>query len=189
MIRWALITSMTMFFLMGCDLFSTRNAQAPMETSNLCGPATSSDQVTVVMGCDLEFHMPEDYLTLFDMQNYGFTPDGAALGNYQDLLPWGYTQEASFIRRLFSDQVVPQDSIVRVQFEEEQSIEWADSARYLETYMLHVGHILEGIPRDVSGRAEFIFERKIDGTWAIRSWQDEAIGDDPTWSDIKALIR
>jgi hypothetical protein len=141
------------------------------------------------MGCDLEFHLAEDYLSLFDPQAYDFVPDGAALSSYQDLLPWGYTQEASFIRRLFSDQVVPTDSVVRVQFEEEQSIEWADSARYLETYTLHVGHILEGIPRDASGRAEFIFERKIDGTWAIRWWRDEAMADDPTWSDIKALIR
>jgi len=189
MIRWMLATLLVMFLVAGCDLFTTRHAQAPLETSDLCGPATSSDRVLDVLDCTLEFHMPEDYLANFDRQNYSFVPDGAALSNHNDLLPWGYDQEASHIRRLLSDQVVPMDSMVRAQFQEEESIEWADSARYLETYTFHVGHVLEGIPREVSGRAEFIFARSIDGTWRIRWWRDEAVGDQATWSDIKALIR
>jgi len=189
MIRWLSTLVLLTLLVAGCDLFSTRRAQAPLETSDLCGPAISSDRVLDVLDCTLQFHLPEDYLAIFDGQDYSFVPDGAALSNHQDLLPWGYDQEAAHIRRLLSGQVVPIDSAVQAQFQVEESIEWADSARYLEAYTLHLGHVLEGIPRDVSGRAEFIFARNLDGTWRIRWWRDEAVGDQATWSDIKALIR
>jgi hypothetical protein len=175
--------------LVGCDLFTTREAEAPQQNTDLCLPATSSDQVTSVLGCALQFHLPENYLEYFQEEEYQFIPDGAALNNYPDLVPWGYDEEAAHIRRLFSEQVVPSDSMVSVQFDEEDALEWGDSARYIEIYDLHVGHILEGVPDQVHGRAEFVVERTISGTWVIRRWRDEAVGDEATWSDIKALIR
>jgi hypothetical protein len=178
-----------MVVLAGCDLFTTRDAEEPESTSDLCGPATSSDYVTSVIECALQFHLPEEYLAVFDAEGYQYTPDGAALGNYSDLLPWEFNQEANHIRRLFSEQVVPLDSVVWVEFESEESVELGDSARYLEAYTLYIGHVLEGVPRQVSGRMELTVVRTIDGTWIVRRWRDEAVGNEATWSDIRALIR
>jgi hypothetical protein len=183
------IIPFVLFILAGCDLFSTREAEAPQQNTDLCLPATSSDQVTSALECALEFHLPESYLGNFQADSFQFIPDGAALNNYPDLVPWGYDEEATHIRRLFSAQVVPSDSAVSVQFQEEEALQWGDSARYLETYTLHVGHVLSGVPNQVHGRAEFTVERTISGTWVIQRWRDEAVGEEPTWSDIKALIR
>ena len=174
---------------LGCDLFTTREAEAPQETTDLCLPATSSDQVTSALGCVLQFHLSENYLEYFQADDYEFMPDGAALNNYPELIPWGYQEEATHIRRMFSAQVVPADSVVWVQFEEEEALEWGDSARYIEIYDFHIGHILSGVPNQVHGRVEFVLERTVSGTWVIRRWRDEAVGDEATWSDIKALIR
>ena len=189
MCRWMAIICLLGFGVAGCDLFSTRDAEEPGDTTDLCGPAVSSDQVMSVLDCAFQFHLPENYLELFSAEDYEFIPDGAALSNHQDLLPWGYEEEAAHIRRLFSAQVVPPDSLVWVVFEEEDVLEWGDSASYLENYTLHVGHILEGVPRDAIGRVELTVDRTIDGTWVIRKWRDEAIGLEATWSEIRALIR
>ena len=175
--------------LAGCDLFSTREAEEPETTTDLCGPATLSDHVTSVIECALQFHLPEEYLAIFDAQGYQFVPDGAALGNYNDLLPWGIDQETDHIQRLFSEQVVPLDSVVWVEFEPEESVELGDSARYVEAYTLYIGHVLEGVPRQVSGRMELTVVRTIDGTWVIRRWRDDAVGNEATWSDIRELNR
>jgi hypothetical protein len=189
MLRWSIVVISVLCLLMGCDLLSTREAEEPELTTDLCEPATSPDQVTDVLGCALQFHLPEDYLETFDQEAYDFTPDGAALSNHQDLIPWGYQEEETHIRRLLSEQVVPADSMVWVEFTEEEAVEWGDSARYLENYLLYIGHILEGVPRQVQGRAELTLGRTNYGTWVIQRWRDEAIGEVATWSDIRALIR
>jgi len=130
-----------------------------------------------------------DYLRSIHSDTFAFIPDAVALSNYPELEGWGVAEETRHITQLLSGGVLPADSILAVIFENLEQTELSDSAYLREKYTLLAGVTVPGVAHQMAGTAEFYLKMGPEGYWVIERWVDRRTEGQPTWSDLKALVR
>ncbi|MBM3324878.1 MAG: hypothetical protein FJY66_04345 [Calditrichaeota bacterium] len=185
--HWLIIG--TAFLLAGCDLFTTREAETPdMGQSSWDIPRVPRD-VLRNMTLALAERNAVDYLRSIRSDTFVFVPDAVTLSNHPELADWGLDEETRHITQLLSGGVLPRDSVLAVVFEELERTELSDSAFLRESYTLLAGVTVPGVAHQMVGIAEFYLKIGQDGYWVIEQWVDNRIEGQPTWSELKTVVR
>ena len=188
-IRWFVLTAAIVFLFSGCDLFSTRDAEAPdTGRSSWDIPRVPRDVLRNIT-LALAERNDVDYLRSISSDHFSFIADAVTLSNYPELAGWSLAEETRHITQLLSGGVLPSDSILSVVFENIEQTEWPDSAFLQEKYTLLAGVTVPGVAHQMSGTAEFLLGVESEGYWVIRRWVDRRTEGEATWSDLKAQVR
>jgi len=173
----------------GCDLFSTRDAEAPDSGRNTWVTPREPADVLDNMRAAISERDAVNYLRSFESSLFQFEADPVALSRDPSLADWGYDDESQHISRLFSEGTLPRDSILALFFAAPDVTLLGDSAVIHTGYELTAGVALAGVPHHVAGTADFRLRVGGEGYWQIHYWRDTRTEDEATWSDFKSLVR
>jgi len=185
--RLLMITVVLM--LGGCDLFSTRNPEAPNAGLSAWAIPRIPEDVLTNLRESLAGRNAANYLLSFDADVFAFEADPEALQQNSSLADWDYQDESDHINRLFSEGTLPRDSSVAVVFLSIQPTTLGDSAEVIADYSLRAEIALSGAPGPMSGRAHFFMRIGEAGYWTIYDWRDQRTVEQSTWSDLKSLVQ
>ncbi|MBU1651719.1 hypothetical protein KKA00_05840 [bacterium] len=175
----------------GCDLFSTRSTEPPLDSGTPWIPPTQRDQLFANMTIAFIELNSDHYLRSF------FGPDDQAglflfvpnpnTANWPVFETWGYEQEKTTIEYLFT--LISPDNPGFLMFNDagdEVVYGDEDSVWVTKTYSLTVS-LTEpnlNIPEAVEGTADFYLAKTDVGYWAIYRWED--LEGSPSWTELKA---
>lgn|GEM_PF-2070435 len=172
-----------------CELFSTRDPEAPTGSQTGEDIALIPEQVFSIFKTSLTLRDPDLYLNVISSE-FSYAATVAAYPGSDDFFDsWTFNMEDNFIRSLLSATLLPPDSTVALEFTQllEPSL-WADSAKYVESYLLEVHTTRETLPHTYEGIMEVVLKQESDGGWRILSWLDDAGGPTPTFSQLRAQL-
>ncbi len=174
--------------LAGCDLFSTRDAEAPDTNRHQWEVPVEARDVLRNMADALSQHDAVNYLRSFSPDSFAFEADAVALSLYPSLQDWDYSAESQMASQLFSSGVLPADSVLAVVFSDVVEDPAADSTLVRAAYNLAAHVAVSGVPREPAGTAEFVMRKGRDSYWQIYRWRDLRAGEQPSWSEFKSLV-
>ena len=101
---------------------------------------------------------------------------------------WTRDDERAYFSQLRA--FLPDDSLHFLSLVPVQFTQYADSALFVQNYTLTVRHTQQrqGVPGQVAGQARFWMGMDQFGDWSIYRWEDRSLGDQPTWSVLKAIF-
>lgn len=179
-----------LLLLAGCDLFSTRTVEPPIDPRSNFTPPTSYDIVIQ----NLQFAIAEknlnNYMNCFVDTSYApatflFNADIESLIQYPSLNNWDINKERTYYTNLLSLTEIAQTSTLFLS--NEQVFNSLDSAVYDSDYLLVFNHSRETVAKQVKGKLRFIIVPNANNFWAIQEWYDfKNNSEDTTWSVLKA---
>lgn len=187
--RWKLLIVGIALFTSGCDLFTTREAETPNTGQSSWDIPLVPRDVLRNLTLALAERNSVDYLRSFHADTFSFVADAVALSNHPELGEWGFQEETHHITQLLSGGVLPGDSLLAVIFEPLEKTEFPDSAYLREKYTLLAGVTTPGAAHEMAGTAEFYLKKGAESYWVIQRWVDSRTEGQPTWSDLKAVVR
>ena len=185
-----MLTATVVFLLSGCDLFSTRDAEDPdAGRSSWSLPLEPPDVMRNISYAYADLNS-FDYMLSISSDSFSFIADAIALSNHPELDGWSRTQENDHIKHLFEGDVLSQDSVLSVIFEDSVRIGLSnpDSESWQAKYTI-TGVTATGVAHQMSGTVVFHLVIESEGYWVIRRWEDRRTEGEATWSDLKALVR
>lgn len=173
--------------------FSTRESETPEAGGISFIPPRTPDVVLINLKNAILEQNLENYLRCLGdstklSQGYKYMADaGVASENSGIFERWDKENEKRYFSQLRA--LLPADSLHILNLQPVQSTIFADSALYVESYTLTVRHTQQDkdIPAVVKGQARYFMGVDTFGDWAIYRWEDQALGDSPTWSLLKAV--
>lgn len=173
-----------LIFFQGCDLFSTRDPEAPTEGSSEFKPPVTADIVLENFKSAIIEHNVNNYLRCFIDTNasprrFSFS----ASADFQGLFSgWGMEEE----KRYFENLGEPEPEMPVLEFFDliEQN-KTAVSSEYTMTYVLYYPHLQAGVARQVRGYMHVYLTLDTQQLWAIYEWNDRKTVSDSTWSYLK----
>ncbi|MFQ5627135.1 MAG: hypothetical protein ACE5I1_00125 [bacterium] len=173
--------------------FTTREPEAPKEGSLSFIPPRTPEVVFINLRNAILEQNLENYLRCLGdstklSQGFRYIADaGVASENPGVFARWTKENEKRYFSQLRA--LLPPDSLHILNLQVVQSTQFADSAIFVENYTLSVRHTQQekGIPAIVSGQARYFLGVDAFGDWAIYRWEDQAVGDAPTWSVLKSI--
>ena len=181
------------FFLVGCDIFTTREPELPNETRSNYVDATERQIVIQNLINAFADKNADDYLKSFSNLNFvnrqfQFIPSSTALITYQNIwVDWNLTSEVQSFNNMIN--TVPDESpvILTLSIEQNSFSVLGDSLRYSSNYSISLPQ------RNVEslifeGNVEFSMIRDSRSIWVIYFWKDNGVGDNPSWSDLKGSL-
>lgn len=171
----------------GCDLFRAREPEPPITGSGTWLQPDTPDRVVQNIQTAVSELNAQNYVRSMT-DDFSFQP--TVDSQTRDPLIWnGWTsaQEEAYFNRLqgsaeqFSGHTLQLLDLTQVILDDTHS-------SYDATYVLRVPHSRtdEGIPAEVQGRLVWTLEQGSDGLWRLQRWVDQALGTEPSWSDLKA---
>lgn len=186
------ITAHILFVLVlfcGCDLFRTRDAEAPDSGRSTWDIPRQPGDVLDNMSSALFERSGVNYLRSFDSRFYQYIADDIALSRDASLAGWNYTAESAHVTSLLSEGTLPRDSSLFIVFTSQDETLLGDSAMITSHYELTAGVAISGAPRRMAGSVEFSLGMGSEGYWQIRRLRDIRSGEASTWSDLRSLVR
>ena len=170
-----------------CDNpFATRDPESPSEERSTWLQPIFPERVIDNLKYSIQEASITNYMKCLTDSNklFRFIPDAFVMETNQGFFDyWDLTSEQNYISRMFT---ASQDSIRIATFTPETSIDYVDSVLINVDYELEVHHNLtESYPDFVEGKAEFWLKQQ-HSEWFISRWIDYGIGEQPSWSSIKA---
>ncbi len=184
-----LLTCLLLSFFTGCSLFAPRTPEAPVERTGTYLQPDTPQRVIENMQHAIRERQTQNYVRSFT-ETFYFEPDPLVRSREPSLWQqWGKTEEQAYFSRLVVS-AQPSASFSLQLFDAQEEYLQETRFRYQATYLLRVPHqrIDEGIPSEVQGYLLWVIERGPDGLWYLTHWVDQAQGDAPTWSELKAAF-
>jgi hypothetical protein len=172
----------------GCDLFQTREPQAPTQGSSNYVTPTTYDRVLQNLVSAVSDKNLNNYLNCFvdtTFRPYVFYAADDARRSYPDVMSqWNLDAEQRYFRNLKeATSGIPSLSIP----DKTPTFVSSDSVLYDLDYTLYFPHNRSGIPQIVRGNMHLSLAT--DGKrWAIYQWRDSKTTSDSTWSYLKAVF-
>jgi len=176
---------------LGCNIFETRDPEAPSQSSSNYIPPTEPSLVFSNMINAFRDMNSVNYLKSFadsstSGRSFGFDPTPQAKLKYGGVfLNWTKQSEQQYFENVRSK--IPGGSSASLAFDAltVQSLQ-SDSAQYEATYRLTVQHSVANIPREAQGRAQFFLLADRSRNWVVWRWIDIPTSTSTfTWSDFK----
>ena len=177
--------------LIGCNIFETRDPEAPSQSSSSFVPATEPSLVFSNMSNAFRDLNSLNYLKSFadsstSGRGFSFEPTPQAKVKYTGVfLLWNRQSEQQYFDNLRSK--IPTGSTAALVFQtlSVQSLQ-SDSAQYEATYTLTAPHSVAAVAKVASGKAQFFLLADRSRNWVIWRWVDLPTGVNvATWSDLK----
>lgn len=176
--------------LAGCDIFETRDAEKPNQSRSNYETATLPE--ILIQNLKNSFadkdavNYQNCFVSGFSDKEFQFIPSSTALSVYQNLwTTWNVDDEMQYFNALKSR--VPEGVPITVTLSEqpESFVSFGDSVKYTSAYSINIP---DQDPSVYEGNAEFSLIRDSRSVWVIYLWKDNAIGDSPSWSDLKGSV-
>jgi len=173
--------------LIGCELFTSRNAEQPNVPRSTFTPPVNPEDVISNLKNALNDKNVQNYIQcLIDSsnsnKNFQFIASGGTI--FQGSDNWTKKNEEQYFQNLIIK--IPGDqSIVLTLNKESLSAPQGDSIVYTAEYTLSVPHNDPKIPVFFQGDIKLVLCRNNQSTWAISTWQDIKNSNVSTWSDLK----
>lgn len=174
--------------MVGCGLFETRDPDPPVGSSPTGDLALSAEEAIVQLETAIALHDPTLYMAAIS-DSFAVTVTPAAFPDDPAFFDgWDATREDAFIRSLLAPALLPADSMASLVFTPLQNITFADSAVIRESYQLTIAPNDPDLPTLYEGLAEIVIRRESDGGWRVLRWHDEAGGEAPAISQLRAAL-
>ena len=180
----------------GCvNPFTTRETEQPKAgTTNFITPSIPEVVFSNLESAFGESNV-ENYIRSFvdttrSDKRFTFVPDqGVAATQPGTFSGWNLEDERRYLNRVF--QATPPDSGRSLIFTLMNRDEGTTTASFTQEYEFIVRHTRqsESIPVVFKGQSKFLLEVNDTGDWAIYKWEDFSNGQDPSWSELKALFQ
>ena len=187
----SLLIIATLLFLTSCDVFETRNAEAPDQSRSNYQPASEPEIVIQNLINAFADKNGDNYLKsfsegAFSNKIFTFLPSSSALSRFQNVWPnWNRDAELQYFNNMKTS--VPDELPVTLTFSNSSTSVFGDSLKYTAQYFLNVPQRTTD-PLIFEGNVEFNMERDSRSVWVIYLWKDNAIEDKPSWSDLKGSV-
>jgi len=166
--------------------FATREPEPPsQEQSTWIHPTLPSLVIDNLKYSIIEANTTNYIKCLIDSNSqYKFIPDAFVNANNPGFFDyWDLSSEQNYITKLFA---ATYDSARKVSFYAEPALDYQDSVQINVKYDLEIHHNLtESYAKVVEGQAELWLKER-NGEWFITRWIDYGIGENPSWSSLKA---
>lgn len=180
------------FFLFGCDLFNTRDPEAPDQNRANFQPPKEPSVVIENLKNSFSDKNTQNYIscfvdTLFTSKQFHFIPSSEAASNYGFLLQdWGLDDERQYFSSVIAK--VPKDFPITLTFTDESySSSSGDTITYTANYFLSVPHNSTE-PKNYSGNLQFNLVRDSKSDWSVYFWKDTRSSNLPSWSELKGIF-
>ncbi|UCH64566.1 MAG: hypothetical protein JSW63_08010 [Ignavibacterium sp.] len=179
--------------LVGCDIFTTRDPETPDQSRSSYVDAFERETVIQNLINAFADKNADDYLKSFSKleftnRPFQFVPSSTALARYLTIWNgWDISSEFQSFNNMIN--LVPDELPVVLDLSKEPnsfSI-LGDSLRYTSEYFISVPQG-SGDPLIFEGNVEFSMILDSRSIWVIYFWKDNAIGDKPSWSDLKGSL-
>ena len=183
-----LVFIMLLFSAVSCDIFETRDAEPPDQSRSNFQPATSPEILIQNLINSFSDKDVVNYQNTFitDLSNrvFIFVPSSTALSRFQNIWPtWNIDAEVQYFNNVKTS--VPDELPISLSLSlspESFSI-FGDSLKYNSEYFISVPQ-RNSDPLIFQGSLEFSMIN-ISTVWRVYFWKDNAIEDNPSWSDLK----
>lgn len=170
--------------LSACSVFSTREPEDPLEDSGTyIQPDTPEQVVENIQNAVLELNtlnyrrsMAEDFV---------FEPTATASARESVFLSWSRAQEEQYFSALVAAAALNTGHSLQLN---DQTLTLIQANEFVldATYVLLVNHRRTEVPTQVQGRLQWVLRQGSNGLWALTDWLDQELGNEPSWSDLKA---
>ncbi|MCH8941772.1 MAG: hypothetical protein IIA48_04945 [Bacteroidetes bacterium] len=181
-----------LFFLIGCDIFSTREAEPPNQSrSNYHTPVTSDLLIQNLINSLADKNLG-NYLLSFSDTNFTskvftYSASSSAISQFPALANnWGVRNEEQYFNSLISK--VQKDQPITLNLSNISSSPQGDSLFYTASYFINIPSISGDIQSNYQGELRFSLIRDSRATWAIYFWQDTKNSNLPSWSELKGRL-
>ncbi|MBK6915458.1 MAG: hypothetical protein IPH11_17980 [Ignavibacteriales bacterium] len=186
-------TTFKIFFVfpilfMGCDIFTTRDAEIPLLPRDSFQTAVTPEILIENFVNSLRDKNPDNYVVCFADSSFStipflFSPSSEALSQFPDLLnDWTVKNERQYFINI-ANKITADQPMTLVLDQVNQSLQ-GDSVFYEASYALNVPHT-DQFPVNYAGVLRFNIKRDSRAVYVISFWQDIKNGELPTWSELK----
>ena len=182
------ITISVLLSLTACDIFNTRDAEDPEESrSNYTIPSEPEILIQNLINSfsdkDADNYVKSFTDPAFSNKVFFFLPTSSALQTWSNLwIDWNVDAEFQYFQNLIT--AAPEDLPITLIFSGEDYNPLGDSLDYTAQYSINIPQ-LNTEPLIYEGNVKFSMVRDMRDTWAIYFWQDNAISESQSWSDMK----
>ena len=176
----------------GCELFTTRDAEPPDESRSNYEDAFERETVIQNLINAFSDKNTDDYIKCFSNLNFinkpfQFIPSSTALTRYTVWYDWNLSSEAQSFNNMKT--LVPDDFPVNLSLSSSANSfsAFGDSLIYTSEYFINVPQ-RNGDPLIFQGNVQFSMLRDSRSIWVIYFWKDNAFEDEPSWSDLKGSL-
>jgi hypothetical protein len=181
-----------LFSAVGCDIFETRDAEPPDQQRSNYVPATSPEiliQNLIDSFADKDVvNYKNTFVTGLSNRDFTFVPSSTALSRFQNLWPtWDIDAEVQYFNNMKTS--VPDELPVLLSglsLSPESFSIFGDSLKYNSEYFISVPQI-NSEPLIFQGNLELSMIN-VSTVWLVYFWKDNAIEDNPSWSDLKGSV-
>lgn len=178
--------------MVGCDILTTRDAEPPDDTKS--SYVDAFERKTVIQNLINAFSdkNKDDYLKSFSNLNFTnklfrFVPSSTALTRYIVWNDWNLSSEVQSFNNMKT--LVPDDFRINLSLSSSDNSfsVFGDSLKYSSEYFINVPQ-RDDNPLNFQGNVEFSMLRDSRSIWVIYFWKDNAVEDNPSWSDLKGSL-
>ena len=195
-LKFKAIQVLSLSILLNCYFcespFATREPEKPVSKQSSWVQPTSPNYVMAnLQNAILEKNISNYLRCLADTSNssksFRYTADPAVVNKSPGLFDnWNKENELIYLNQLML--YLPKDSSSVFTIISSREDTYQDSVILIQEYDLKVHFECQDqdCPREMEGQAEFRLVRTPEDLWYIHRWRDNATGDKPTWSSLKA---
>jgi len=195
--KWFIMTMLGMLLLAGCELFTPRDSEPPLDVLDPYAwiPPTSPEIVLQNLANAFPAHKLNYHLDVLGNSdetgvNFTFYPDQSVASSQPGVFEnWGYVEEETFITKLF--ETLNPEGLQRLEWEVEQLSPIDDRYEIIANYHLTLsyGKSETPLPAQLKGQATLTLVQNVDLLYEISIWQDFDNSDSlPCWSDLKKIL-
>lgn len=182
------IIILTLIFLSGCDLLSTREPEDPTSSRSNFVSATTPGILFQNLKDSFSEKIVENYLACFVDQSfleigYSFIPSSGTISQYTVLADWTLSDERQYFNNVKA--VSSQDIPITLELNNKVSNLSGESAIYQFEYALSIPTSDPTVPASYEGSVQFKINLDSRQIWVITEWQDISKENLPSWSELK----
>ena len=188
--------SLLLFTMTSCELFTTRNPEAPDKNKSTFIPPTSPSIVVSNFISSIIEKNSSNYISCLadttqnDKYPFNFRPTGDAATLYASIFQsWSLASERNYFNKLITATAI--DVKPELTFENSRfDILLPDSALFVADYNLKINHDIAYINKEFRGTMQLIIFPRNNGLWSIKNWTDLKFVNDsiPSWSFLKGQL-
>jgi len=195
--KWSTITLVTILLLTGCELFTPRDSEPPIDVLDPYAwvPPTSPEIVLQNLANAFPAHKLNYHLDVLGNNDetgvaFAFFPDQSVASSQPGVFDnWGYVEEENFITKLFEE--LNNEGLQRLEWENTDFLPLDDRFEIITNYHLTLsyGGSETPLPEQFKGQATLTLVQNVDLLYEISVWQDLISDTLPCWSDLKTLVQ
>jgi len=175
--------------LISCDIFSARTPEEPQSGENTWLQPDTPERVIENLSNAIRELNSQNYFRSLS-EDFSFQSTSTAESR-EPLLwsSWAGADELSYFQRLAGAASLFSGHDLEL-IEGTPTVVSTDVYLYESRYLLTINHSRtdENIPTVVQGRLSWRIEQLQSGLWVLVEWIDVELGNEPSWSDLKAAF-